>query len=124
MTDHAPPATARHEGHSGGHIVAVPVYLAVFAALIVLTVATVAASRVDLGALNTPVALGIAVGKALLVVLFFMHVKWSSRLIALFFAGAFLWLFIMIVGIGADYASRGAVDPRPDRPVVPASALR
>jgi cytochrome c oxidase subunit 4 len=105
-------------------VVPVATYLAVFAALMLLTVATVAASRVDLGVLNTPVALGIAVTKAVLVVLFFMHVKWSPRLIALFFAGAFLWLFQMIAGTAADYVSRGAEDPRPDRPVAPLSPPR
>jgi cytochrome c oxidase subunit 4 len=125
MSDRAHAAPARHdEGHHGPHIVSIGTYLAVFTALMVLTVLTVAASRVDLGMLNTPVALAIAVTKALLVVLFFMHVKWSPRLIALVFAGAFLWLFHMIAGTGADYLSRGDVDPRPDRPVAPLSAPR
>jgi cytochrome c oxidase subunit 4 len=123
MSEHEPsaarPAHDAHEGHAGDHVVAVPVYLAVFAALMVLTIATVAASRVDLGPLNTPVALGIAVTKALLVILFFMHVKWSPRIIALVLAGAFVWLFHMIAGTGADYLSRGPVDPRPDQPVAP-----
>ena len=120
MTDHATTAAGRqHEHHGTAHVVAVGTYIAVFIALLVLTVLTVAASRVNLGAFNTPVALGIAVTKALLVVLFFMHVKYGSRLIALFVAGAFLWLFTMIAGTAADYVSRGAVDPRPDRPVAP-----
>ena len=94
------------------HVVPVRTYLGVFAALIVLTVATVAASHLDLGALNTPVALGIAVAKALLVILFFMHVKYGPRLIGLVVAGAFFWLFHLLAGTAADYASRGRIDPR------------
>jgi cytochrome c oxidase subunit IV len=118
MSDHSHPAdTPAHEGHA--HIVPLGTYLAVFAALMVLTVLTVAASRVDLGVFNTPVALAIAVAKALLVILFFMHVKYSPRLIALCLAAAFFWLFHMLAGTAADYISRGSEDPRPDRPVAP-----
>jgi cytochrome c oxidase subunit IV len=119
MTEHA--STAAHhpgEGHPANHVVPVGIYLAVFAALMVLTVVTVAASRVDLGAFNTPLALVIAVTKAVLVVLFFMHVKYGPRVIGLVLAAAMLYLFHLIVGTGADYVSRGPVDPRPDRPVV------
>jgi cytochrome c oxidase subunit IV len=116
-----PALPAADHGHPAAHVVPLGTYLAVFAALMVLTVLTVAASRVDLGMLNTPVALGIAIVKAGLVILFFMHVKYGSRLIALFLAAAFGWLALMLVGTGADYVSRGPVDPRPDRPVVPGS---
>jgi cytochrome c oxidase subunit 4 len=104
-------------GRVHDHVVPVSTYVAVFVALMVLTLATVGASRVDLGAFNTPVALAIAVSKAILVVLFFMHVKWSPRIVALFLAGALFWLFHMIAGTTADYISRSDVDPRPDRPI-------
>jgi cytochrome c oxidase subunit IV len=87
------------------HIVPVPVYLAIFAALLVLTAATVWAGRQDFGAFNTVVALGIAVIKATLVILFFMHVKYSSTLTRLVVASAFVWLAIMIVGTLHDYYS-------------------
>lgn len=90
------------------HVVPVRVYLAVFAALMVGTVVTVLAARVDLGLWNTPIAMAIAIVKAVLVVLFFMHVKYSSRLTWVVVSGAFLWLFIMIAGTVADYYS-----PRP-----------
>lgn len=102
------------------HVVSPHTYLGVFLALMVLTLVTVAASRLDLGPLNTPVALGIAVGKALLVILFFMHVKYSSRLIWLVVAAAFFWLFHLVAGTTADYASRGRVNPegRPERALV------
>ena len=108
-------ADAHGTGHD--HVVPVGLYLAVFAALIVLTVVTVAASRVNLGALNTPLALAIAIAKAVLVVLFFMHVRGSPRLIGLVFAAALFWLFHMLAGTAADYLSRTDADPRPNHPV-------
>jgi cytochrome c oxidase subunit 4 len=120
MKDQATRDDGRHHpDHGSLHVVPVGTYIAVFIALMVLTIVTVAASRVDLGVFNTPVALGIAVAKAILVILFFMHVKYGPRLIGLFVAGAFLWLSHLIAGTAADYISRGAVDPRPDRPVAP-----
>ena len=104
-------------GHGTNHVVPVGLYVAVFAALMVLTILTVAASRIDLGALNTPVALTIAVVKAALVVVFFMHVKWSPRVIALVLAAAFFYLFHMVAGTVVDYLSRSDADPRPNHPV-------
>jgi cytochrome c oxidase subunit 4 len=91
------------------HIVSPRVYVAVFLALMVLTGLTVFAATVDLGGWNTPVALLIAVTKAVLVVLFFMHVKYSSRLVTLAVGAAILWLLLMIAGVIADYVSRGWV---------------
>jgi cytochrome c oxidase subunit IV len=91
------------------HIVPVPVYIAVFLALMVLTALTVFAALMDLGLWNTPVALLIAVTKAVLVVLFFMHVKYSSRLVSLAVAASVLWLLLLIAGVAADYLSRGWV---------------
>jgi cytochrome c oxidase subunit IV len=105
------------QGDGQDHVVPVTIYVAVFAALLVLTIATVAASRLDLGALNTPVALAIAITKATLVVLFFMHVRWSPRLIGLAFAASLFWLFHMLAGTAVDYLSRSDVDPRPNHPV-------
>ena len=91
------------------HIVSPRVYVAVFLALMVLTGATVFAATVDLGRWNTPVALVIAVTKAVLVVLFFMHVKYSSRLVALALGAGLLWFGTMIAGVVADYLTRGWV---------------
>ena len=96
----------RHQSH----VVSPLLYLAVFASLMVLTVVTVAASRFDFGPWNTVVALGIAVVKATLVVFFFMHLKWSSRLVRLMAAAAFLWLALLIGGALSDYVSRGRVN--------------
>jgi cytochrome c oxidase subunit IV len=91
------------------HIVSPVVYVGVFLALMVGTGLTVFAATVDLGMWNTPVALLIAVAKALLVVLFFMHVKYSSRLVSLAVGASILWLLLLIVGVVADYLSRGWV---------------
>ena len=88
------------------HIVPKRIYYAVFAALLALTWITVAVSKIDLGRLNTVVALAIAVIKALLVILFFMHVRYSSRLTKLVVAAGFLWLALMIGLTMADFGSR------------------
>jgi cytochrome c oxidase subunit 4 len=97
------------------HVVPVRTYLAVFASLLVLTFATVAASTVNMGdpevvgvvlPLNMLVALGIACIKASLVVLFFMHVKYSGRLVQLVVASAFVWLALLIVLTLSDYLTR------------------
>jgi cytochrome c oxidase subunit 4 len=96
------------------HVVPVRTYLLVFLSLMVLTFVTVAASRFDFGAGNTIVAVGIAVLKATLVVLFFMHVKYSSRLVQLMLAAAFLWLALLISGTLSDYVTRGRVNHMPE----------
>ena len=90
-----------------GHIVPVRVYLAIFSALMVLTALTVWIAFYDLGPLSTIVALGIAVTKATLVILFFMHVKYSSRLTWLVVVSGFVFLAIMIGFTMSDVVSRG-----------------
>ena len=87
------------------HVVPVRTYLLIFAALMILTVATVAASRYDFGAGNTIVAMGIAILKATLVVLFFMHVKYAARLTQLVVVVAFAFLALLVLGIVNDYYS-------------------
>ena len=59
------------------------------------------------GPLNAIVALTIAVIKALLVILFFMHVYWSSRLTKIYVAAGFIWLIIMVALTLSDYQTRG-----------------
>ena len=88
------------------HVVPKPTYYIVFALLAVLLVATVAASRVDLGIWNVPVALAIAIAKAILIVLYFMHVRYGSPLVRLFAAGGFFWLLIMLAFILTDVQAR------------------
>jgi cytochrome c oxidase subunit 4 len=100
-------AEARAEAATTGHVAPMWIYIVVYVGLIALTGATVGAAFVDLGPLNNVVALGIAAMKAGLVVLYFMHVRWSSRLIPLaIFAGVF-WLFHLVAGSMTDYFTRG-----------------
>src|SRR6476646_8299763 len=91
-----------------GHISPKSTYFAVFGALMVGTALTVAAAYVDFPMqLNFPVALAIAITKASLVVLFFMHVKYGSKLTKLIVGVAFFFLGIMLSLTMADYLSRG-----------------
>jgi cytochrome c oxidase subunit 4 len=91
------------------HSVSLRTYLNVFVALLFLTMATYQAAYFNFGAhsLNVAVAIGIAVTKAALVIVFFMHVKYSSRLIKLFVVTGFAWLVLLIVGTLHDYWTRG-----------------
>jgi cytochrome c oxidase subunit IV len=89
------------------HIDSVKTYALVFGALIVATVLTTAVAFVDLGAFSVVVALAIAVGKMLLVALFFMHIRHSTRLTRLVVLGGLLWLAILLMLSFADFASRG-----------------
>ncbi|SRR5216683_1456533 len=93
-----------------GHVAPKSMYYAVFAALLVGTGLTVAVAFVDLGALNNVLMLGIAVTKALLVILFFMHVRWSSRLTWVVAASGFVWLLILFGITMSDYLTRGWVE--------------
>ncbi|MHC4816201.1 MAG: cytochrome C oxidase subunit IV family protein [Planctomycetota bacterium] len=90
-----------------GHVTPVRVYLLVFAALMVGTALTVWAAFLHLGPLNDIVALAIAVTKATLVVLYFMHVSHSSRLTKITVVAGFLWLAILIALTLSDYFTRG-----------------
>jgi cytochrome c oxidase subunit IV len=94
---------------SEGHIAPLRLYFTIFAALMVGTVITVWIAFFDLGPLNNVVMLGIACTKALLVVLYFMHVRWSTRLTWVFAGAGFFWLLILFSLTMADYMSRGLV---------------
>jgi cytochrome c oxidase subunit 4 len=95
-----------HEHAPHVHVTSIAVYLLVFSALAVGTILTVAASRFDLGMWNTPIALVIATIKAVLVILFFMHVIHSTRLTWVVVIAAFLWLGVLFVLTFADYLTR------------------
>lgn len=97
------------------HVSSRKLYFAIFAALMVLTAATVWVATVDLGVLNDVVAMAIAVTKALLVLLFFMHVRYSTRLTALTALGGFFWLGILIFLTLSDYLTRGVLLPVPGK---------
>jgi cytochrome c oxidase subunit 4 len=89
------------------YVVPIKVYVAVFVTLLVMTAATTAISSVDLGPWNTVVALGIALFKATLVVLFFMHVKYSRRLTQMVILVGLFWLAMLLLITFSDFASRG-----------------
>ena len=78
------------------HVISPKVYYTVFSCLMVLTALTVTASTVDLGPFNVVVALAIAIVKATLVLLYFMHLRYSQKLTWLVVSAAFVWLFILI----------------------------
>jgi cytochrome c oxidase subunit IV len=108
MADHS---TAHHgDDHThapGGHVV-VPtwLYYRVFAALMVLLVLTLVAAARDLGEWNVVIAITIAVIKALLVLLYFMHLRWSTKLVQLFAGAALFWLAILFAITLGDYFTR------------------
>src|SRR5262249_51174511 len=83
------------------------IYFLVFGGLLLLTLTTVLAARVELGPWHVPVALGIAVAKGTMVALFFMHLLHSSRMMQLVLVAAAFWLAIMFTLTFADYWSRG-----------------
>jgi cytochrome c oxidase subunit IV len=82
-------------------------YYKIFAALIILALATTGFAFIDLGIFNPIVAMLIAVTKAVLVILFFMHVKYEGRLTLVFAISGFCWLAIMLILTASDYMTRG-----------------
>lgn len=88
------------------HIPPVKLYLAVFAALLVLLALTVAASYVSLGGFNVVIALMIAIAKTFLVMLFFMHVRYSGRLVWIYVGVGFFWLGILLALTMSDFLTR------------------
>ena len=104
-----------------GHIVPKKIYFMVFGSLLVLTALTTLAAYVDLDSLlgikllplNTIVALLIAVCKASLVVLFFMHIKYNSSLIKLAAVAGIFWLAILMTLTMSDYMTRNMHIPNP-----------
>ena len=106
---------SHHEEHHGP---TVKMYFAIFGALCVLTAVTVFAAKIDfahilgnqpLGELiNNVVALGIAFTKASLVVLFFMHVKYESKLVGLAVVSSVIWLSFLLLITASDYLTRSS----------------
>ncbi len=89
------------------HVVPASLYVGIWAALMVLTLTTVLASFAELGPFNIVVALVIATIKGTLVVLFFMHLRYSPKLTIAAVIAALFWLFIMFSLTMTDYLSRG-----------------
>ena len=97
MAEHA------HDQH---HVVPTRIYYVIFVALMVLTAVTVGVAYLDLGAMNAVVALAIACFKATIVVLYFMHVKYSTRLIKLTVVAGLYWMGILFALTFSDYLTR------------------
>ncbi|MGO4210577.1 cytochrome C oxidase subunit IV family protein [Terriglobus sp. 2YAB30_2] len=107
MSDlHHDPANITNPEHHEHHIVGPSVYLTIYGTLLALTAITVAAAYVEMGALNPIVAVLIAVIKATVVILWFMHMKYQSKLLKLTIgAGVFTFLVLIAMTL-SDYMSR------------------
>ncbi len=102
-----------HEGFDDHAHIGIPGYLVVFGILVVGTIITYAVALLDLDGIlfpgaNTLVALLIAFFKMSCVVLYFMHVRWQSKLIWLTALAGFFWMAIMFAFTMQDYLTRGA----------------
>lgn len=91
---------------SSHHVLPIRVYLQVFGALMGLTALTTWIAYQDLGALNTTIALLIAGVKMTLVMLYFMHLRYSSKLVWVMAVAGFFWLAILLVLTAQDYLTR------------------
>lgn len=89
------------------HVVPVKLYATIVGCLFSFTAITVLAAFLELGALNTPVAIGIAILKATLVIMFFMHVRYNTPLMWVFAGGGFFMMLIFLSLLMQDYMSRG-----------------
>lgn len=98
---------------SSVHVSPLSTYLTIFGALMVLSTLTVVAAFVNLGVLNPIVAMAIAGLKAALVILYFMHVKYSSRLTKLTVVLSLFFVAILFAETLMDYATRGWLNYTP-----------
>lgn len=89
------------------HVVPIKTYLNVFWALMGLMLLTVVAAYMPFGPLHIPIALTIAIVKAVLIMAYFMHLKYSHKLTWLFAGASSLWLVILIAFAMSDFLSRG-----------------
>lgn len=88
------------------HVVPVRLYVLIFLTLCVLTLLTTGVAFIDLGPFNTVAALAIAVTKAVLVILFFMHLRYSPDLTRIVVVAGFFWLAILITLTLSDFRTR------------------
>jgi len=89
------------------HAITPKTYFTVFAALLVLTVVTTSVAYLDLHRFNIVVAIAIALTKALLVILYFMHVRYSSKVTKVYVFVGVVWLGLLVVGVLHDILTRG-----------------
>ncbi len=100
------PLNVSNPEHTEHHIVTPIQYVMVFGTLLFFTLVTVGVAYVDLKWLNPVIALGIACFKAVIVILFFMHAKYQSRLIKMTIGSGFFVFLVLIVMTMSDYVSR------------------
>lgn len=112
--------SSSHEAHH--HIVPIPVYVTIFLTLLAGTGLTVWAAYQDFGILNLPIALAIAAFKASLVVLYFMHVKYASKLTQLASVLGFVWLAILLGMTSSGIFTRDWVGSAPGWAMQPIDA--
>jgi cytochrome c oxidase subunit 4 len=106
MSEHHDPANVTNPEHAEHRIVTPKTYSLVFVSLLIGTAITVGAAYVDLGIFNPVVALAIACTKAVIVILFFMHVFFQSKLIKMTVAAGFFTFLVLIIMTLSDYMSR------------------
>jgi cytochrome c oxidase subunit 4 len=110
MTEHEQhyhdPANVTNPEHAEHHIVSPLQYVYVYVSLLIGTALTVVAANIDMGVLNPIVALAIASTKMVIVILFFMHVKYQSKLIKMTVGAGFFTFFVLIAMTLSDYISR------------------
>jgi cytochrome c oxidase subunit 4 len=106
MSEFHDPSNVVNPEHADHHIISPVTYGIVFATLLVFTGITVAAAFVNLGIFNPIVALAIACTKAVIVILFFMHVKYQSKLVKLTVTAGFFTFLVLITMTLTDYISR------------------
>lgn len=107
-------AAPDHSSTSHVHVSPMPMFYAIFGALMLGTFLTVWAAYQDFGAFDTPLALLIAITKAVLVVLFFMHVKYASKIVMLSAASGFMFLVFLLSFTLVDVQRRAPVAGWPD----------
>ena len=105
------------------HVVSPKVYLAILTALLVGTVVTVYAAKIDLHQWNIVLALGIATTKATLVILYFMHARYAPGRTQLVVIAGFFWLAIMLTLTLVDYHTRPKHEPDSSQRYTPATQL-
>lgn len=95
--------------HPDTHKITPKTYLVIYAALLGLMALTFFAAYINMGRANFPIAMGIATAKMVLILLYFMHVRYSDKLTWVYSTAAFLWLVILVIGTLNDYFTRGEI---------------
>ena len=106
MTEQHDASNVTNPEHAEHHVVTPFTYSIVFVTLLIFTGLTVVAAYIDLGIFNPVVALAIATIKAVIVILFFMHVKYQSKLIKMTVGAGFFTFFVLVAMTLSDYVSR------------------